>query len=70
MASAVLGPALLALGLAGLVPPASGLDALPTAYRMVTVPWLFPGAWLTYRAFAEFRRTWRAAEHAGPPPGT
>jgi len=67
MMLAVLGPALLALGVAGLVPPLRGLDAPPPAFRFAAVPWLLPGAWLTYRAFAAFRGAWRAAEQAGPP---
>ncbi|MCA1676446.1 MAG: hypothetical protein LC799_31165, partial [Actinobacteria bacterium] len=66
MVLAVLGPALLALGVAGLVPPVRGFDAPPSAFRYVTVPWLLPGGWLTYRAFATFRQAWRTVEEAGP----
>lgn len=66
MLVAVLGPALLAFGVAGLVPPMRGLDAPPLAFRLVTVPWLLPGAWMTYRGCAEFRREWRTVEQSGP----
>jgi hypothetical protein len=65
---AVLGPALLALGVAGLVPPMHGLDAPPMLFRYITVPWLLPGAVATYRAAAAFRSAWRTAEHSGPSP--
>ena len=63
---AFLGPALVALGVAGLVPPYHGLDAPPTGYRYVTIPWLLPGMVMIAVVLARFRRAWRAADGAAP----
>lgn len=63
---AVAGPALLALGISGLVPPATGMDAPSTTFRLVTIAWLLPGAWATAHAWRAFRRAWQEAEEGQP----